>query len=179
MTTFSTRHHLRSCGTSQAPSPVPRTADAISQRGVGDRITVRRAARIRASQPCKGIISSSALPESIVQSELQPVGLVYRVSLRHTMDDLLHKLGCFLCLQLGVQMLPAHNHDFGVPDIIWFRTQRMGLMWFETYWDANLEKVSVIAFSSVNFALISSNARVMSAVIWSYTQPAFVQRSGT
>ena len=82
-----------------------------------------RAACMRALQLCKGIISSSVLAESIVQSELQPVGLVYCVSLRHALDNILYKFGCFLCLQLGVQMLPAHHHDFGVPDIICFRTQ--------------------------------------------------------
>jgi len=95
---------------------------------MGDGIAVCRAACIRTSQPCKGVISSSFLSESVVQSELQPVGLVYGVSLRHVLDNLLDKFGCFLCLQLAVKILPARLHDFGVPDDIWFRTQRTDLM---------------------------------------------------
>ena len=179
MTTLGTLHHLRSRSTPKAPSPVSRTVDAISQGGVRDRSIVRRTARIRALQSCKRIISSSALSESIVQPKLQPVGLVYCASLRHVLDNLLHKFSCFLCPQLGIQILPAHRHDFGVPDTIWFRTQPAGLMWFDTYWDANLEKVSVITFSSVNFALISSNARAVSVLIWNCPQSPFVQRNRT
>lgn len=129
MIAFSTLHHLGSCGISRAPSLVSRTADAVpTRRGMGDGIAMRRAACIRAPQPCKGVISSSFLSESIVQSELQSVGLVYGVSLRHVLDDHLDKFVCFLCLQLAVQILPARLHDFGVPDVIQFRTQRTDLM---------------------------------------------------
>ena len=169
MTAFGTLHHLGSCSIPRAPSLVSRTADAVpTRRGMGDGITVRRAACIRALQPRKGIISSSFLSESIVQSELQSVGLVYGVSLCHALDDLFDKFSCFLCLQLAVQIFPARFHHFGVPDVIQFRTQRAGLMWFDTYWEANLEKVSVITFSSVNFAFMSPSARATSVVIWSY-----------
>jgi len=116
MAAFGTLHHLRRCSVPRAPSLVSRTTDTVpARRGVGDRITMRCAARIRTSQPRKGIISSSFLSESVVQSELQPVGLVYGVSLRHALDNLLDKFGCFVCPQFGVQMLPAHLHDFGVP----------------------------------------------------------------
>lgn len=51
-----------------------------------------------------------------------------------------------------------------------FRTQRVVLMWFGTYWDANFEKVSVLAFSSVTLVSMSLHARSTSGLIWNYTQ---------
>lgn len=116
MIAFGALHHLGSCSTPRAPSLVSRTAGAVpARRGMGDRIAVRCAACIRASQPRKGVISGSFLSESVVQSELQPVRLVCGISLRHVLDNLLDKFGCFLRLQLAVQILPARVHDFGVP----------------------------------------------------------------
>jgi hypothetical protein len=67
-------------------------------------------------------------------------------------------------------MLPLHHHDLRMPAVIHVQDQMSGMVWFGTYWDANLENVSVATLSSVTFASISLNARLRSGVIWSYTQ---------
>ena len=46
----------------------------------------------------------------------------------------------------------------------------MVLIRFSTYWDANVENISVVAFSSVTLVSMSLNARSISGLIWSYTQ---------
>ena len=131
-------------------------------------MVVPRATCIWALQPCEGIICSSLLSESIVQSELQPVCLVYCIPLCHALDNFLYKLGCLLCLQPGAQMFPAHHYDLGLPKALWVQNTASVLTQFETYWDANSEKVSVMIFSSVTFFLMSSNARSTRVVICSY-----------
>ena len=69
-------------------------------------------------------------------------------------------------------MPPSHRYDLGVPALVRDQDQDpvSSQTWFGTYCDANLEKVSVVTFSSVTLASISLNARSMSGGIWNYMQ---------
>ena len=117
ITTPCALHHHRS-RSPRARSLVQRTVDAVTQIGVRDRAAVFRAVFLGTSQPSEGIITHPLPSECTVQSELQPASLVCHVPSCHSLDNPLYKFGCLLFLQIGVQILPAHCNNFGIPDII-------------------------------------------------------------
>ena len=134
---------------------------------------MRRPAYIRASQPCEGMVGSPLPLESAIQSELERVGPVCCITPRHAQDDprIYSSLSCVLssvskCFH-PITTIPECLSTFD------FRSQPVVSVRVGTYWDANLEEVSVATFSCVIFASTSLNARSIRGWIWSYTQDVF------